>query len=326
MKKFLLFLSLLVLSLGWSAAKAEKAPELVIIPVEAVEKGAPASTSRFLLDVKEGGYLFAIGEQMMILKQHGTIRTISMVGNHWGLGGEHGFLVNIAEWGNGQFTTAITTDRKFPITFKVCKEGYAYLCGRGTIKVKGGKEYRLGHDITEDNWIAGLKSKHQLVREGSCEALGRLGVKKAVPYLLEVLSDPAWEVRRNACETLRLLGDPRASKSLAQLLEDKKEDVRKAAAHALAQIGSGLSKEEVSRFVDNLKRAKDEHRQAELATALRGGGEVAANLLSAALKQAEDESLRKLLQSALSELSKPKPKDAAGAFMFCSVREVSQNK
>ncbi len=96
--------------------------------------------------------------------------------------------------------------------------------------------------MEKKNWIAGILSPHQFVREGSCQAAGRLGIIDAIPNLIEALKDTVWQVRRNACETLGLLGDTLTIKPLELALKDENENVRKAAEYALKQVRDGESK------------------------------------------------------------------------------------
>lgn len=218
-------------------------PNLVIIPGSAQDKGFTQARSRFVVNKKDGR-LVATGSQSMSLKIDDLTKAqVGMQPDMWGLGGEHAFQCDYAGWGNDQFQADITTDPNFPITFEVVETGYAYLCGNGTIKVKDGKEYRFGYDIGDKSWIAGIQSTNQLVREGCCEAVGRLNLKSAVPSLIGALKDPAWKVRRNACEALRLLGDDKVIKSLEECLNDQREEVQKAAKNALKYIQEGNSKD-----------------------------------------------------------------------------------
>ena len=123
-----------------------------------------------------------------------------------------------------------------------------------------------------DPLIVLLKSPYQLDREKAADYLGDIGDSKAVPALIESLSDPViswiaaeslgkigdtravqpliavlgsdekW-LRRNAATALGLLGDPAAVLPLVNLLSDRKHDVRQAAAAALGNLGG---KESVS--------------------------------------------------------------------------------
>ena len=123
-----------------------------------------------------------------------------------------------------------------------------------------------------DPLIILLKSPYQLDREKAADYLGDIGDPKAVPALIESLSDPviSWVaaeslgkigdkravqpliaalgsdekwLRRNAATALGLLGDPAAVLPLMKLLSDRKHDVRQAAAAALGNLGG---KESVS--------------------------------------------------------------------------------
>src|SRR5204863_8379671 len=55
-----------------------------------------------------------------------------------------------------------------------------------------------------------LQDESQFVRMAAARSLGRLGDKKAVPALLEALSDPMFMVRQNAMWALGEIGDPAA--------------------------------------------------------------------------------------------------------------------
>lgn len=219
------------------------APDLIIIPVQAQDTGAAQSKSRFILFEKDNNIL-AKGVQDISLQIINLNRgEMGMVGNHWGLGGEHSFLMDYPNWGNGLFSADIITDPKFPLTLKVCDAGYAYLCGRGAFKLVGGPEYKFGYNVAEEAWIAGILSKHQLVREGSCEAAGRLGLTSAVPNLMKALGDPVWEVRRNACEALGLLVDSKndeAVRLIEQAVNDNEVNVSEAASKALEHIKNNV--------------------------------------------------------------------------------------
>jgi hypothetical protein len=232
---FLLPVIVVIIYTGYRLKSIDNSPSLLIIPVNALDKEIPDSTSRFVA-FKDNGRFMSKGSVGMILKPGSSMMVSNAYPDYWGLGGEHAFQDDYPGWGNGQFSADITTDPSFPLTFKVTEKGYAYLCGKGIIRIKDGKEYKLGYNIDKKGWIAGIGSKHQLVREGSCEAAARLGLTDAVPNLIKALEDPAWEVRRNACEALGLLGDNRVVSSLENAEKDKEKRVSDAAAQALKQI------------------------------------------------------------------------------------------
>ncbi len=227
-------------------------PELAIIPGKAHDKAFSSSRSRFLIS-RSNGQLLATGSQNMAVKMKSLGGSMQMEPDYWGLGGEHAFKCNFDGWENSSFSIKVRTDPTFPLTFKVTKKGYAYLCGKGTVIVKGGGEFALGNDISDEAWIARLKNPNQLVREGACEAAARCGLKMAVPSLCALLSDPAWEVRRNACEALGCLGDTAAIVLLEPLKEDKERAVQEAATYAIKQLQGDTPKDASGHYMFRTK-------------------------------------------------------------------------
>lgn len=74
------------------------------------------------------------------------------------------------------------------------------------------------------------------VRERAIEALGNLGDKRSVPYIVDLMNkDP--EVRLVSLQALTELGDKSASPHVAQLLNDDKADILIAALECLEKIG-----------------------------------------------------------------------------------------
>lgn len=121
------------------------------------------------------------------------------------------------------------TDPSYPLTFKlVAKQGYIHLCGKGTVTAPDGKVRSLGDDDTVGKWLPVLKSKDQLLREGTSQALGYLvrtreQKDKAIPALIKALKDPSKEVRRNVAEALGKIGDGRGIGPLNALLKVEKD-------------------------------------------------------------------------------------------------------
>jgi HEAT repeat protein len=76
------------------------------------------------------------------------------------------------------------------------------------------------------------------VRAAAARTLGRLGIRDAVPELIEALADPAPEVRTVAAAAIWRLPDERATDSLVKLLADAAPAPREWAALALGVIGS----------------------------------------------------------------------------------------
>ena len=88
------------------------------------------------------------------------------------------------------------------------------------------------------------------VRANSAEALGKIGSKKAVPFLIESLHDNDVEVRWKSAEALGRIGDKSAVEPLIFLLEDSDGDVRKHTARALGDLGDERA---VDPLIDSLQ-------------------------------------------------------------------------
>lgn len=83
--------------------------------------------------------------------------------------------------------------------------------------------------------IAELSSADVTMRYEAAQACGELGEGEAVPYLAELVDDPATEVALTAIQALGRIGGGEAKKRLQQLLEEAEEIVRQAAREALAE-------------------------------------------------------------------------------------------
>jgi HEAT repeat protein len=121
--------------------------------------------------------------------------------------------------------------------------GYTYICGCGTVTDRrDDKIFRLGYGDSVDKWLPLMKSSDQLDREGAAQALGWLAKTKedkdkAVPVLIEALSDNAMEVRRDSAESLGRIGDSRAKESLEKIAKGDKDDwVREVAEESVGLI------------------------------------------------------------------------------------------
>ncbi len=76
-----------------------------------------------------------------------------------------------------------------------------------------------------------------LVRDNAAFALGELGDKRAVPFLIKALKDPDEWVRKSATKALGILKSKEAFDAIAECLNDSSPSVRRTAARSLAQLG-----------------------------------------------------------------------------------------
>ncbi len=88
-----------------------------------------------------------------------------------------------------------------------------------------------------DKMIAELHRTDSLARYRARLRMEKVG-KPAVPFLVELLSDPDHSVRREACKALGTINDPSAAVALAKALDDENVEVRWLAAEALIAFGS----------------------------------------------------------------------------------------
>ena len=168
---------------------------------------------------------------------------------YWNIGAEHVYI------GNFDFTDPrakdfivagykFESDPQYPLTMKLTKNGYLYLCGRGTITALDGKVHRLGQNDTVDNWLNILEAQNSVDREGAAQALGHLAKtttdkEKAIPALIRVLRDTSSPVRRDAAEALGTIGSSQVIANLKPLTDEATEAdewVRAVAAEAISKI------------------------------------------------------------------------------------------
>jgi HEAT repeat protein len=77
------------------------------------------------------------------------------------------------------------------------------------------------------------------MRYEAAGACGELGEKEAVPYLIELVSDPDVEVQLAAIKALGKIGAPEAKVCLEQCLDNPNDIVRQAAEQALYELEGG---------------------------------------------------------------------------------------
>ncbi len=89
--------------------------------------------------------------------------------------------------------------------------------------------------------VEGLRADRAADRALAASRLKHLGAAagQAVPYLIDALSDPNWQVRRAAAEALGVAGNRQAVAPLVEVLRNRDGDwsVRAAAARSLGELG-----------------------------------------------------------------------------------------
>jgi HEAT repeat protein len=91
-----------------------------------------------------------------------------------------------------------------------------------------------------------LYSDWMAIRSAAAEALGSMGYKEAVPFLLEGLQDFEAPVRANVAEALGQLGDPSAVEILLKTMLVEQGWNKRHMANALAKIGEAAMKPLIS--------------------------------------------------------------------------------
>ena len=121
-----------------------------------------------------------------------------------------------------------------------------------------------------DEWVTGLRSGDESERLLAADRLAASGDRKAVPHLLESLTDGVPLVRLAVAEALGKLGDASGVEPLIAHLEDENENlmVRLGVADALAEIGGDRALEKL------LEIAKDEVSEALRIGALEALGRI----------------------------------------------------
>jgi len=93
------------------------------------------------------------------------------------------------------------------------------------------------------------------LRRRAAVAIGRVGLKEAVPMLTSLLTDPDGEVRQSAALALGLIGDRSASAALLPLLTDADPMVRGRAAEGLGLMGAEDAAPAVARMAAEYARS-----------------------------------------------------------------------
>lgn len=95
---------------------------------------------------------------------------------------------------------------------------------------------RLANPRALDRLVRAMGDNDGWVSFYARDALVRIGLR-AVPKLLEALTDDDWRIRMHAAEALGEIKDPAAVKPLAERLTDSEWPVRRASAEALMGLG-----------------------------------------------------------------------------------------
>lgn len=90
------------------------------------------------------------------------------------------------------------------------------------------------------------------IRRRAALAIGRVGLREAVPALIARLADPEPEVRQMAAFALGLLGDLRARDPVLALLEDDRPLLKGSAAEALGRLGDAQAADAIGRMAARL--------------------------------------------------------------------------
>jgi len=152
-------------------------------------------------------------------------------------GAEHEIVGNV-KLGQAKFHG----DSSYPLRFKFSRNGYVYLCGRGSVSIGDGPEVALGKQDTVQSWASRSSSPHGIVREAAANALGFLPKSDSVEQaattaLLRLSHDKLEAVRRNAAESMGRLKTASARSRLAEMgASDESEWVRKVAEWARRQL------------------------------------------------------------------------------------------
>lgn len=113
----------------------------------------------------------------------------------------------------------------------------------------GRRGYRLRQEIAQVLRPILRSDKDARVRASAGRALGRLGVRGAVPDLVRAMRDPSSDVRVVAAAALWRLPDPAAVMALLEGLNDKEGSVREWSALALGVIGDRRAVAPITKLV-----------------------------------------------------------------------------
>ena len=138
----------------------------------------------------------------------------------------------------------ITSETDQRVCFRKTKNGWAYICGAGTLKYKNEeKTIDLAKHFTMASCIALLDAEDPVLRESAVRSLGQIpndsnALDQIVPNIMAMLEDPSPFVRRGAAESLGLINDTRCISTLQKYFDTEKDEVtREYIAEAMALYG-----------------------------------------------------------------------------------------
>jgi hypothetical protein len=137
----------------------------------------------------------------------------------------------------------ISSDPKYPLTFKVLKErGYVYLCGQGRVEFPGGFEWDLGKKDTAQDWLSKLTSAEPLAREAAVFALLWLANTDCESALLTFARQADDRLKRVAYSAVRKARqrDPRFNGSCGLLTWDTLPGVKGRRTASVVGAGGGM--------------------------------------------------------------------------------------
>lgn len=110
-------------------------------------------------------------------------------------------------------------------------------------------------DADLKRWLGQLRSNDVTLRSDAAHQLGKLGDERAVPALVEALSDSDEYVRKSAVTALRRIGGPEAMAGLRQALADRSEQVVLQAVNGLRDMRDREAVEPLIRVLTRRERS-----------------------------------------------------------------------
>lgn len=186
----------------------------------------------------------------------------------------------------------------------------------------GRRGYRLRHEIAGVLRPLLKSDSDPVVRAAAGRALGRLGVREAVPDLIAALEDKNPDVRVVAAAALWRLPDPSAVEALTRHLSDSEPAVREWAVQALGVIGEPRVTADVIRLLNDPVRAV---RVSAVLSLGRIGDPAGLDPLVQYLAKGErDEEEKTEVTNAIAAIKSPQKSDALFKLLAASSQDKAQ--